>query len=89
MIAVDNLQTATDMKGRGGYHTTALDDRKLGRAAADVDVENPLPRIGGNTRGTGTECRQHGLHMVTRGGTDEVAAPLRHDAGDILGVLAS
>ena len=40
----DHLQAAADMDRRGRHHLAVFDQRELGGAAADVDVEDALAR---------------------------------------------
>ena len=44
-VVVDHLQPAADMDRRGRDHVALLDQRELGGAAADVDVEDALALV--------------------------------------------
>ena len=81
---VDHLQAAADMDGRRDHHLALLDHRQLGRAAADVDVEDALVLGMRNARRARPVRRQHRFHVVAGGGADELAALLGEDAGDRL-----
>ncbi len=84
---VDHLQPPADVHGRGRHHIALLDDRKLGSAAPDVDVEDALAflvRHFGSARAVG---RQHRLHVMAGGGGDEITPLLGHQAGDRLRIL--
>ena len=85
---VHHLQPAADMQRRGRHHVAVLDDAELGGAAADVDVEDALVLVMRHLRGARAIGRQHRLHVVPGGGGDEIAALLRQQAGDGLGILA-
>ena len=61
---------------------------ELGRAAADVDVEDALVLLVRHPRGARAVGRQHRLHVMAGGRGDEVAALLSEQPGDRLGVLA-
>ena len=85
---VDDLQPAADMDGRRRDHPAILDQRELGGAAADVDVEDALVLVARDPRRARAVGREHRLHVVAGGGADEIAALLGQDAGDRLRVLA-
>ena len=85
---VDHLQTAADVDGRGRDHAAVLDQRELGGAAADVDVEDALALVGRHARGARAVGRQHRLHVMAGGGGDEIAALLGQQARDRLRVVA-
>ena len=85
---VDHLQPAADVDGRGRDHAAVLDQRELGGAAADVDVEDALALVGRHARGARAVGRQHRLHVMAGGGGDEIAALLGQQAGDRLRVVA-
>ena len=87
-LLVDHLQPAADVDRGGRDHAAVLDQRELGGAAADVDVEDALALIGRHPRGARAVGRQHRLHVVAGGGADEIAALLGQQAGDRLGVVA-
>ena len=87
-VVVDHLQPAADVDGGGRDHAAVLDQRELGGAAADVDVEDALALVGGDARGARAVGRQHRLHVMAGGGADEVAALLGQQAGDRLRVVA-
>src|SRR5215831_2923384 len=70
-------------------HVTVLDDTELGGAAADVDVEDAFTLLVRQLRRTRAVGRQHRLHVVPGGGGDEIAALLRQQGGDRLGILAA
>ena len=86
---VHDLQPPADMHGRGGEHPAALDQRQLGGAAADIDVEDALALVMRHPRGARAVGGQHGFHVMAGGGADELAAALGEDAGDALRVLAA
>ena len=87
-VAVDDRETPAEMHRRRMDHVAALDERKLRRAAADVDVENRrAPRVRHFGR-AGAVRREHRLHMVAGGGAHELAADLREHVGNRLRVLA-
>ena len=88
LAVLDDLQAAADMDGRGRDHLALLDQRELGGAAADVDVEDALVLVAGDARGAGAVGREHRFHVMAGGGGDEFAALLRKDRGDALRVLA-
>ena len=73
-VLLDHLQAAADVHGGGRDHAALLDQRELGRAAADVDVEDALVRIVRHARGARAVGREHRLHVVAGGGADEIAA---------------
>ena len=75
-VAVDHLKPAADVDGGGRDDAALLDQRELGRAAADVDVEDALALVGGDPRGAGAVACQHRLHVMAGGGGDEIAALL-------------
>ncbi len=81
---IDHLQPAADVNGGGRNDPAVLDQRELGGAAADVDVEDALALVGGYARGAGAVGREHRLHVMAGGRGDEVAALLRQQAGDRL-----
>src|SRR5437773_893209 len=85
---VDDQQPAPHVHGGGGDHFPPLDKGKLGRAAADVDVEYALSRVMGYAGGPRAEGREHRFHVVAGGRADEVPALLRENARDGLGVFA-
>ena len=87
-LGVDHLQPPADMHGSGGGHKTLLDHAKLGRAAADVDIEDALALVVRHPGGARAVCRQQRFHVMTGGGADELAALLGEDFGNALGVLA-
>ena len=87
-VLVDHLQPAADVDGRGRDHPAVLDQRELGGAAADVDVEDALALVGRDARGARAVGRQHRLHVMAGGGGDEIAALLGQQAGDRLRVVA-
>ena len=88
-VLVDHLQPAADVDRRGRDHAAVLDQRELGGAAADVDVEDALALVGRHARGAGAVGREHRLHVMAGGGGDEVAALLGQQARDRLGVVAA
>ena len=87
-LLVDHLQAAADMHRRGRGHEALLDDRELGGAAADVDVEDALAAFVRRLRGAGAVGGEHRFHVMAGGGADEIAALLRQQLGDAFGVLA-
>ena len=87
-LSVDHLQTPADVDGSGRDHAAVLDQRELGGAAADVDVENALALVGRYARGARTIGRKHCLHVMAGGGGDEIAALLGQEARDRLRVFA-
>ena len=87
-FVVDHLQPAADMHGRGGDDVAALDQRELGGAAADVDVEDALARLVRHPRRAGAVGREHRLHVMAGGGADELAALLGEQLRRCLRVLA-
>src|SRR5262245_39323026 len=86
---VDHLQPTADMQRSRRGHVTVLDDTELGGAAADVDVEDAFTLLVRQLRRTRAVGRQHRLHVVPGGGGDEIAALLRQQGGDRLGILAA
>src|SRR6185369_13892936 len=65
---------SADVNSSGRDHIAIVDQRKLGRAAADIDVEDAyslLARNAGSARAVGG---QHGFHMMASSGADEIAA---------------
>ena len=88
LAVLDDLQPAADMDRRGRDHFAVVEQAELGRAAADVDIEDALALVARHPRGAGTVSRQHRLHVVAGGGGDEFAALLGQDLGDALGVVA-
>ncbi len=85
----DDLQAAANMHRGGRDHLAVVDHRKLGGAAADVDIENALALIAGNARGAGAVGRQHRFHVMTGGGGDEFAALLGENFSDAFRVFAA
>ena len=86
---IHHLQSPADMDGRRRDHAALLQQRQLGGAAADVDVEDALALVGRDARCAGAIGRQHRLHVMAGGGADELAALLRQHSGDRLRVVAS
>ncbi len=89
LLAIDHQQAPADVHRGGGDHAPVLDQAKLGRAAADVHVENARLPVVRHARGSGAVGGEHRLHVVPRGRADEFAALLRDDPGDRFGVLAA
>ncbi len=85
---VDHLQAAADMHRGGRRDLAFLDQRQLGGAAPDIDIEDALVLVVRHPRGAGAERRQERFHVMPGGGADELAALLGQDAGDALRVLA-
>ena len=88
MLRIHDLQTPADMNGRCREHLATIDQRKLGGAAADVDIKDAFSAVVRGTGGAGAVSGEHGLHVVARGGADELAALLGEDAADGLRVFA-
>ena len=85
---VDHLQPAADMQRRGRDHVALGDDGNLGGAAADIEVEDALALLVRDLRRAGAVGGEHRLHVMPGGGGDEIAALLRQQCGDGLGILA-
>ena len=85
---VDHLQPAADMQRGGRDHVALLDDGELGGAAADIEVEDALALLVRHLRRARAVGGQHRFHVVPGGGGDEIAALLRQQPGDGLGILA-
>ena len=81
-------EAPADVDRRGVDHAPVLDQRQLGRAAADVDIEHRPLQIARGLRGARAVRGQQRLHVVAGRGADELAAHLRDHLGDRLGVLA-
>jgi len=86
-IVDDNQPTADVDRGRR-RDAAALEQRQLGRAAADVDVEDARRALVGRPRGPRAVGGEHRLHVVAGGRADELAAELGEELADRLGVLA-
>src|SRR5581483_704531 len=86
---VHRLQPSADVQRRGGEHAAVLDDRELGRATADVDVEQARAAVLRGLRRSGAEGGEHRLHVMAGARADQVAAAVRDHRGDRAGVLAA
>ena len=75
-------QPAADRDGRGGEDLALLDQRELGGAAADVDVEKCRAVTARQRDGAGAVRRHLAFHVVAGRGADEPAGFLREQIGD-------
>ena len=85
-VTVHGDQSPADVERRGGQNPAVVDQREFRRTAADVDVEDPGPRLVGGQHGSRTVGGQHGLHVMAGGRAHQVARPLGDDGGDPLGI---
>ncbi len=75
-------QASADRDRDGGEDGAVLDQRELGGAAADVDVEQRLA-VAARQRDRARAVRRHlAFHVVAGGGADELAGLLRKEVGD-------
>ncbi len=81
-------QPPADMQRGGPQDAAILAQRQLGRAAADIDVQDTRARIVAGLRRARPIGGQHRLHVVARGGGNEIAALFRDDMGNRLRILA-
>ncbi len=88
-IGIDDEEAAADMDRRRRQHAAAFDDRELGRAAADVEIEDAHALLARSQRRARAVGGEHRLHVMAGGGADEIAARLRKHRRDRLGVLAA
>ncbi len=84
---VHDLQSAADVQRRSRLHFPPLDQRKLRRAAADIDIENAFAGVVRHARRARAEGREHGFHVMPGARADEFPALLREKMGDRLGVF--
>src|SRR5262249_55839873 len=77
-----------DVHGGGGDHRSAVDDRKLGRSAANIDIEYSAARLVRYLRSARAVGGQHRFHVMSSGRADEVTALARENIGNRLCVLA-
>jgi hypothetical protein len=73
---------------RGAGDRAALEQRKLGGAASDVDIEQAVAAVVRNLGCAGAIRREHRFHVVSGGGADELAAELGKQLADRLRILA-
>ena len=86
-VLVHDLQASADMEGRRAQHATALKHRKLGGAAADVDVEHTLAGLERHIGRARAIAREHGFHVMASRRTDEFAASFRKQLGNALRIF--
>jgi hypothetical protein len=77
------------MHRRRRSHKALLDDRELGGAAADVDIQDAPVALVGGLRRAGAISREHRLHVMAGGGADEIAALLGQELRDARRILAA
>src|SRR5206468_9529335 len=72
-VRVEGDQTRADIDGRNFLYFTIVTDRKLARAAADVDIQHDTASSGGMSHGAGA-MRRHGcFESVARADSDKLA----------------
>ena len=81
-------QAAADSDGAGGEDAAVLDQGELGRAAADIDVEQRRVVAARERDGAGAVRRHLAFHVVAGRGADELAGLLREQVGDGARVVA-
>src|ERR1700730_120960 len=86
---VNDMEPATDVQRSRCDHVAFLDDGEFRGTATDVDVENAFVLVMRYFRGARAVGREHGFHVVSGGGGDEIAALLRDQSRDGLGILPS
>ncbi len=85
---IHNQQPAADVHCGGAQHLAAFQQRQLGRAAADIDIQHALAQIMRGARRAGSIGGEHRFHMVSGRGTDEFAALVGQQVRNGLRVLA-
>ena len=85
-LALGYDQASADVKGGGPGDLPVINERELGGAAANVDVQDPGAEIVRGARGAGAVSRQHRLHVVAGGRSHEVPATLGEHGCDLLGI---
>ena len=88
ILIVLHDQAAADGDGAGGEDAAILDQGELGRAAADIDVEQRRIVAARERDGAGAVRGHLAFHMVAGRGADELSGLLGKELGDGVRVAA-
>ena len=82
LVLVLDDQAAADRDRDGGEDLALLDQRELGGAAADVDIEHGVAVAARHRDGAGAVRRHLAFHVMAGGGADERSGHFREQFGD-------